>query len=75
MKKQKITVLLFPSFITGICEVLGVQFEESDKRMNNEETITMKIVERITGESTAAATPEQLATDKTEQATRIENML
>lgn len=37
MKKQKITVLLFLSFITGICEVLGVQFEESDKRMNNED--------------------------------------
>lgn len=35
----------------------------------------MKTVERITRESTAVATPEQLATTKTEQATRIENML
>lgn len=35
----------------------------------------MKTIERIAGESTAVATPDQLATAKTEQATRIDNML
>ena len=37
MKKQKYVALLFLSLITGICEVSGVQFEESIERMKNEE--------------------------------------
>ena len=36
MKKQKFDALLFPSLITGICEVSGMQFEDSDERIKNE---------------------------------------
>ena len=58
IKKQKFVALLFPSLITGICEVSGVQFEESDGRIKNEGVITVRTVERIAGESAAITSVE-----------------
>lgn len=65
MKKQKLVVLLFPSLITGICEASELQFGDSAERIKNKRAITMRIVERITGESTTAVTLEHPATTKT----------
>ena len=59
----------------GIYEASRVQFEDSDERIKNERAITMRTIERIAGESTAAATLEHPNTSRVEQATGIENIL
>ena len=51
------STLLFLFFIMGICEVSGVQFDDSDERINNKNATTMRKVERIVGEPTTATTP------------------
>ena len=56
-RKQKLAALVLPSLITGICEASWVKFEAGDEKVNNVRAITTQTMDRIVGETTAAATP------------------
>lgn len=83
IRKQKSVALVFPSLITGICEASWVKFEAGDERVKNVGAITTQTMERIVGETTAAATPQhptaatlqRLAPVKIEQAPGLEDMV
>lgn len=83
LKKQKTAALFFPSLITSICEAFGERIEEKFKRVKNEGAIIARIVERISVESVAAATPEHPTIEilerpspvKTEQAPGLKEMI
>ena len=74
-KEAKVVALLFLSFITGVCEALGVKFIANGERIKNEGVLTARIIEKIVGESTAAATLVHPTATKLRQATWIGKIL